>query len=103
MGSSTDCILRKDKIRSNLNNVEASLARMKVWDKLKKQIQNEQKDKEDLKEARDPENSLKEINAAKTFFASQKFRELWDKYFEIWTKVLEENKVSKKDFVDFGH
>ena len=102
LGSSTDCILRKDKIRSNLNNVEVSLARMKVWDKLKKQIQNEKKDKEDLKEARDPDNSSKEVNAAKTFFASQKFRELWDKYVKIWDKVQAENKVSKKDFVDFG-
>ena len=75
---------------------------MKVWDKLKKQIQNEKKDKEDLKEARDPDNSSKEVNAAKTFFASQKFRELWDKYVKIWDKVQAENKVSKKDFVDFG-
>ena len=102
LGSSTDCILRKDKIRTNLNNVEVSLARMKVWDKLKKQIQNEKKDKEDLKEARDPDNSSKEVNAAKTFFASKKFLELWDKFQKIWDKVQAENTVSKKDFVDFG-
>ena len=102
LGSSTDSLFRKERIRSNLNNVEAQLTRMKIWDKLKKQIQNEKKDKEDLKEARDPDNSTKEANAAKTFFASQKFREMWDKYVEIWTKVQAENKVSKKDFVEFG-
>ena len=102
LGSSTDSLFRKERIRSNLNNVESQLTRMKIWDKLKKQIQNEKKDKEDLKEARDPDNSTKEANAAKTFFASQKFREMWDKYVEIWTKVQAENKVSKKDFVEFG-
>ena len=102
LGSSTESLIRKERIRSNLNNVEVQLTRMKIWDKLKKQIQNEKKDKEDLKEARDPDNSTKEVNAAKTFFASQKFRELWDKYVKIWDKVQAENKVSKKDFVDFG-
>ena len=103
LGTSAESLIRKDRIRTNILNVETMISRLKIHPKLNKQVRNELKDKIDMQEISNPNQVFLEINAVKHFFASNKYRELYDKKIEVWRKALADNAISKADFVDFGH
>ncbi len=103
MGTDVSSLYRKEKLRLNLQNIDKSLKRRRIWSELDRLEKEEKRERDNLKEGLNPNSTYNETVAVQKWFSSQKFKELLNKHLAVWKKAFEtKSKPNKADFVAFG-
>ena len=103
MGTDVSSLYRKEKLRTNIQNIDKSLKRRKIWSELDRLEKEEKCERDNLKEGLNPSSTHNETVAVQKWFSSKKFKDLLNKHLGVWQKAMEtQSKPSKTDFVAFG-
>lgn len=103
LGTDLESLCRKEKLRSNIQNIEKALKKKKIWSELDRLEKEEKSERDNLKEGLNPNNNFNETVAVQKWFASKKFIELLDKNVSVWEEAINSNSISKTDFVAFAN
>ena len=92
-------MVRRDKIKQNLKDLDDSISNSKIWSKLRKQIK-EQKDEvqraKDVLNPPDYKSKVGDLNAK--YFASQEYKTRSEMNLEVWRKGVECGEVGVRAF-----
>ena len=102
-GTDLPSLLRREKLLQNFRNIEKGLSRRRVWAELDRLVKEEKSERDNLKEGLNPSNNYNETVAVKRWFASEKFKTLYKKQIDVWEKAVENDAISKTDFVEFAN
>ena len=103
LGTDLEALCRKEKLRSNIQNIEKALKKKKVWSELDRLEKEEKSERDTLKEGLNPNNNFNETVAVQKWFESKKFLELLDKNILVWENAVNSSSISKTDFVAFAN
>ena len=101
-GSDILSILRRDKLKSSLKDINAEIDSSKTFKKLQKIIDQDHLELEKARNTVKPNEKHNAAVANKTYFASKEFKARLEKNEQIWENAIATNKVGAKDFDTLG-
>ena len=102
-GNDLHDILWSGKIREHIEQISEDIEQSGVWRVLNKLEEQSRKKIQIAKEIINPEDNLKELNALKVYFSSEKFREREVKLEKIFQNSVSNDDVTHRDGYDVGN
>ena len=102
-GNDLHDILWSGKIREHIEQISEDIEQSGVWRVLNKLEEQSRKKIQIAKEIINPEDNLKELNALKVYFSSEKFREREVKLEKSFQNSVRNNDVTHRDGYDVGN
>ena len=95
--------MRKDQIKSNLQQLEKEIKDSKVWAKLKTLIDQNKQKVHNAKLLVNPSQNSNEIVSVPVYLSSKEFHTREENMMKLWTRFESGEEIIKKDFNDLAN
>ena len=102
-GTNLEDLMKKDKLKSNLEQLKRDVKDSRIWGQTKKQINQNKQKVDNAKLLVNPAQNANEAKSVSVYLSSQEFRSREEKMMTTWQKFENGESIGVKEFNDLAN